>query len=212
MSFLRANYQLLAGLCGLLFLLLCRILWTGTLHFGFLIWNLFLAVLPLVFSYYAVRTQSRMRALLLSALWLLFFPNAAYLLTDLVHLKHHNSSLYWLDLALLFAAGAYGVTLGFLSLQMMEAAFTRNMSPPFRTAAVFGLLLLCGYGMYLGRVERWNSWDAVARPFDLLGIICYEARHPFRCREAWMMSGVFGSALQLLYLLPRKTGSDRRAA
>ena len=204
MSFYTAYRRVLAGLSALVLLVLVRMVWTGTLHFGFLVWNLFLALLPLVFSHYAARAGNNFRAGLLVALWLLFFPNAAYVLTDLVHLQHRCGALYWLDLALLFAAGAYGVTLGFLSLRVLEMRFGALLPSLLRAGITFSLLLLCGYGMYLGRVERWNSWDIFARPAALLADIGHEMRHPLRCREAWLMSGLFGIFLQILYLLPAR--------
>jgi uncharacterized membrane protein len=30
------------------------------------------------------------------------------------------------------------------------------------------LLLACSYGLYLGRVLRWNSWDLFVRPLDVI--------------------------------------------
>jgi hypothetical protein len=53
-------------------------------------------------------------------------------------------------------------------------------------------------------VERWNSWDVLFNTGDLLRTIAYEVRHPFRCMEVWAMSGIFGMALGLSYLILRR--------
>lgn len=101
----------------------------------------------------------------------------------------------------LFTAGAYGVGLGLLSLRRVEDWYGQWLKGPLKAGCTFLLLIACGYGMYLGRVERWNSWDVVAQPGSLLQDIWNDARHPWRSREAWMMTGVFAMGLQLFYLL-----------
>ena len=55
-----------------------------------MVWNLFLAWLPYLWSLWAVSIQRRQprrwwRLLLPATLRLLFFPNAPYLVTDLIH-------------------------------------------------------------------------------------------------------------------------------
>lgn len=208
-AFVRTYKNIFTGLALLLLLIGLRVVWTGTLRFAFLSWNLFLAVLPLLFSYLLGRARDRRVAFGLAALWLLFFPNAAYLLTDIVHLRRQDSPRYWLDLVLLFTAGAYGVYIGLRSLRQVEDWYGQWLKGPLKAILTFVLLLGCGYGMYLGRVERWNSWDVVAQPLSLLQDIYYDARHPWRSREAWLMTGVFAVGLQLLYLL-QGSQPDRR--
>ena len=78
-------------------LVLGRIAWTRNLHYGFLAWNLFLAWLPLLFAVlarerYADGTKRNWRFYGLAGAWLLFFPNAQYIFTDVTHLTSHYYS------------------------------------------------------------------------------------------------------------------------
>lgn len=171
------------------------------MHFAFLFWNIFLAVLPLYFSF-KVRQHSGKRIVYGFALpWLLFFPNAAYLFTDIVHLGSREDMTYWLDVMILFLAGIYGIAIGLLSLSNVERWYSRLVSLPMRIMITGALFLLCGYGIYLGRVERWNSWDILAQPSGLFEAMARHSRHPFRNRDVWAISSLFGAGLYLLYLL-----------
>jgi uncharacterized membrane protein len=44
---------------------------------------------------------------------------------------------------------------------------------------VVGSAALTGTGIYLGRFLRWNSWDVVHRPTELLATVADVVRHPF---------------------------------
>ena len=111
----------LYGSALLLAMLLCRILFTGHLTYTFLLWNLFLAFLPLcvaLLSYkYSFKTW---RLIIASLLWFVFFPNAPYLITDLYHLSHFKGVPAWYDALMLFTAATTGIALAFISLQLME--------------------------------------------------------------------------------------------
>src|SRR5262245_49330326 len=80
-----------------------RIIWTGNPRYALLVWNLFLAWLPLVFAMLACdRYQDESRRswgfLGLATSWLLFFPNAPYIFTDLIHLNGYFYPHFWVDL------------------------------------------------------------------------------------------------------------------
>lgn len=168
----------------------------GNLSFSFLVWNTFLALLPLAFAKAAVRTQRPgLRAGFVLA-WLLLFPNAAYLVTDIVHLRPTPGRAYWLDLVLLFGAGALGIALSLRSLIAVEQVFARFLPKPWLPLLTLAVLIASGYGIYLGRVERWNSWDALLRPLALLRDIFNDFRHPIRNRDAWALTALF-AAMQI---------------
>src|SRR5207253_3078863 len=132
--------------------------------------------------------------------WLLFFPNSAYLLTDIVHLHIRPGPGFWLDLVILFGAALYGVVLCIRSLQQMESWYSAILPLRMSRSLTALILFMSGYGIYLGRMERWNSWDLLFDTRDLLGSIAYELRHPIRCIEVWTLSMVFASSLGLAYL------------
>lgn len=194
MSFFKTYRWLLPSLLFTLTLLTVRMAATGSPVFIFLIWNLFLAGLPLLFSYGVQkhRAAKPLWAWLCGGLWLLFFPNALYITTDLFHLRERPPVPLWYDLLLLLSAAFNGALYGFLSLARMEGALRKLLGRRGMGPGIFGLLVLCGFGIYLGRYLRYNSWDVAANPLGL-GLDVWEiARHPRRWAEAWALSGVFG--------------------
>jgi uncharacterized membrane protein len=198
---LRTYSKLIAGLTLLVGLIAARMLWHSSLHFGFLLWNLFLAVLPLVASHLIRYTRGWMLTGLCAAFWMLFFPNSAYLLTDIVHLRVRGGAAFWLDVVILFGAGMCGIALAMYSLQQMEAWYSKRLPRIVAMGVTVMVLLGSGYGIYLGRVERWNSWDILFDTRDLISTIAYELRHPYRCMEVWLLSLVFASGLGLAYFM-----------
>jgi uncharacterized membrane protein len=145
------------------------ILWTKNLNYGLLIWNLFLAWLPLVFALLARDSlhsypDRTWRFFGLAGLWLLFFPNAPYIFTDLIHIWTSFRLQFWIDLTLILLCALTGLVLGFVSLYLMQSIvaqrFGRAMSWLFVTLATG----LGSFGIYLGRFLRFNSWDVILRP------------------------------------------------
>lgn len=166
--------QLLAiFLAFIMSMLLCRILYSGTLRFIFLLWNLFLAWLPFQLSVYFPDKKSAAHwyTWVLLAAWLLFFPNALYITTDLIHLQSKTTVPAWYDAILLFTAATMGLIMAFASLYRAELFFKRQFSRAGATKLVFACLFFGSFGVYLGRFLRWNSWDIVSHPFQLAGEI-----------------------------------------
>ena len=136
-----------------------------------LLWNLFLASVPLLWSSAFASAMRRGRGLLAGAcffLWLLFFPNAPYLLTDLLHLAPRPFVPLWFLLAMLLSCAGTGALLGYLSLMRVHCAVEEKWGQATGWVVVAASLLLCGFGIYLGRFLRWNSWDAFTKPVQLL--------------------------------------------
>lgn len=154
-------------------LLSIRILLTGHFRQLFLVWNLFLAWLPLCFALVAVgvahlQPQRRWLFCVVAVGWLLFFPNAPYILTDLVHLGSKAQGRYWADLVIILLFALTGLVLGFVSLFLMQRVLARRHGwiPGWLFAGVAALL--GGFGIYVGRFLRWNTWDVLFAPDDLL--------------------------------------------
>ncbi len=152
-----------------------RILFTGNLHYGFLVWNLFLAWLPLWFALlaedYFARNSNRAKPAgkfwVLSALWLLFLPNAFYIFTDLIHLTNRFHFNFWVDLSVILSCALTGLVLGFMSLFLMQALVVRRYGPLAGWGFVMLSAGLSSFGIYLGRFLRFNSWDVIAKPSQL---------------------------------------------
>jgi uncharacterized membrane protein len=58
--------------------------------------------------------------------WLLFFPNAPYIITDLKHLSHARGVPPWYDATLVFVAALLGLYMGLLSLRRVELQWRRR--------------------------------------------------------------------------------------
>ncbi len=180
-------------------LLIGRMVRTGSVMFLFIPWNLILAVVPLYISYHLVKTNSRIGAGVLMLLWLLFFPNAMYIITDLFHLVKREHVPLWYDLILLFSSAILGAIMGFLSVINVEQYLRRFINHRSIPWVILSFFLLCGYGVYLGRYLRWNSWDVIADPVSLMGDMLQDIIHPFRNKQCWMLTLFFGVWLQIMY-------------
>ncbi len=153
-------------------LVLARITWTGKFRYSFLAWNLFLAWLPLLFAMlaranYREGERSGWRFLGFSAAWLLFFPNAPYIFTDLIHLTSRSFVHFWVDLAVILSCAFTGLMLGLVSLYLMHSVATRMLGRAAGWCFVAGVAGLGSFGIYLGRFLRFNSWDIIAKPAEL---------------------------------------------
>jgi len=184
-------------------MLLIRIIHTDSVGYVFLWWNLFLALLP-VGAAYLFDSYVRKRGLysLLSFFflinWLLFFPNAPYLITDLIHLADDVSGVpLWYDALMLFSFAFTGVFSGFLSLVYVYRALKGAVRSSRLILFVPGICMLSGYGIYLGRELRWNSWDMFTRPHMVAGDIYSNISDP----AAWSMTVLFSVFLFLLWYI-----------
>jgi uncharacterized membrane protein len=166
----------LFGLCFAsavaVFLVFSRIAWTGNLRYAYLVWNLFLAWLPLLFALLARDTYREeggrnWRFCCLATAWLLFFPNAPYIFTDLIHLSTQYYAHFWVDLMLILPCALTGLVLGFLSLYLMHDIMARLAGQLAGWFFIATITALSGFGVYLGRFHRFNSWDVLTRPVQL---------------------------------------------
>lgn len=155
-------------------LVAARMAWTGQIRdYRFLFWNLFLAWLPLVFAILAAeahrdRPERNWAFRGLALAWFLFFPNAPYIFTDLIHLTATFHGRFWTDLVLILSCALTGLVLGFLSLFLMQNVVARSYGRAMSWLFVAAMAGLSGFGIYLGRFLRFNSWDVVFQPFALL--------------------------------------------
>ena len=184
-----------------------RVGFSGHITYRFLLWNLLLAVVPWGLGGWLRWADARRwpAAALVPGLagWLVFFPNAPYVLTDLLHLAPKPGVPLWYDLALLLSCAGTALALGYLSLLDVHAVLTRRLGWAGGWAVVVGCLLLSGLGIYLGRYLRWNSWDVLTQP----GMMVYELAHrvmfPGQHPRTWGVTGLFGGILTLGYALLR---------
>ncbi len=182
-------------------LILFRMHYTDSIVFGFLLWNLFLAWLPLLFAWFALRSapRSRLLALFSAAAWLAFLPNAPYLITDIAHMRPLDDIPYFYDVVMFFSLALTGLALGFASLAwMQETIWTKLGVWPARAFAA-GVIALASFGVYIGRFLRWNSWDILINPGPLFLEIARIVHHPLAHRSIWAHVALLTVALLFAY-------------
>ncbi|MGA7615236.1 MAG: DUF1361 domain-containing protein [Thermoanaerobaculia bacterium] len=210
-------YSILLLWCGVL--LIFRIWRTHTLQYGFLAWNLFLAAVPLIASSLLLAAWRRRTPPVVQvawfAIWLLFLPNAPYILTDFIHLAPSPPMPLWYDIALLGSAAGTGMLFAFASTAAVQRVVTDESNPATGWAVVVLAFLLSGFGIYLGRFLRWNSWDTLAHARALLEDAITPWTHPLEHPRVLGVTLIYGVGLTLGYaalhmILPRRSGRPER--
>ena len=180
--------------------------------FGGLIWNLFLAWIPFglaIFVYDRHRTGARTATLLpFGALWLLFLPNAPYIVTDFKHLEETGGAPLWFDVVVIAAPAWTGMLLGFLSLYLVQAVVRELVGRAVGWVVAIGALGLASFGVYLGRVQRWNSWDLLTDP-SLLAQLDVVLVDPRALAMTILLSGFLTLSYLVLYAFMTLDLQDR---
>jgi uncharacterized membrane protein len=186
-------------------LLIIRLFYTGTAMYFFYPWNLFLALVPVFFSGLLLKQRAlNYKSILLLALWLLFLPNAPYLVTDIFHFEERPPVPVWFDLMLVVSGAWNGILLCMISLFRVER-FLKTVCTPKLTGKIMPLIIfLCGYGVYIGRYLRYNSWDVVTEPVGILRTSTHHIHHPFQNLNVWLFTFVFASFLGIIYFTIKK--------
>ena len=176
----------------LLFIVTVKV--SNSFFFLILIWNLFLAVLPLIISTFLIRLKklNNIGFAFTFCIWLLLLPNAPYIITDLIHLKISDPHMLWLD-ALLIASFAFnGLMLFYFSINDMKTLMSRFINKKWINYTVIAIIFSTSFGVYLGRFLRHNSWEVLSNPkyllLDIVNIITY----PLVNQEAWLFTILFG--------------------
>ena len=143
-----------------------RVRISGTLQYLYLPYNISLALIPLVLGAIATHISRRALAVAVLAVWLLFFPNAPYLLTDLIHLRPRTDAPFWFDWAYLVSCAGTGLLIALVSLHQIYAWLHAWLGRIRAELCLLVILALTGFGIYLGRFPRWNTWDIAAQPLS----------------------------------------------
>jgi uncharacterized membrane protein len=184
--------------------LLARWVYADSDAYRFLLWNLFLAWIPLVAALAVYDGRRRgaglLRQLPLAAVWFAFLPNAPYLLTDYVHLGSRADAPLWFDIVLFGSFAWTGMLLGFLSIFVMQAIVRSAAGPVWSWVLVATSLAASSFGIYLGRSLGWNSWDFVVRPGALLQDIWERLIDPLAYPRGVGMTLALTAVLSMGYL------------
>ncbi|SHI19726.1 Uncharacterized membrane protein [Sporobacter termitidis DSM 10068] len=181
---MKQSVYLFLCLCGYLAISIGLVVYSGNISFLFFVWNVFLAFLPFLFSRMlktCVTKQPRRRAVafLLAFLWFVFFPNAPYMITDLIYVSGpfysyagknviYSTDIYsWVHLVYIGLGAVFSALMGLRSMYEVHMLLNRRLGRMIGAFLIAGTCLLSGFAIYVGRILRFNSWD-VLRPFSML--------------------------------------------
>jgi uncharacterized membrane protein len=198
-------------------LLIVRYIYSPSDDYLFYPWNTFLAAIPYVISTQVLRLPKlNWLAFVALASWLLFFPNAPYIITDIFHYELRLPVPYWYDLILVISGAWNGLILGMASLMNIERFLARHLKPGWVLFCELASLLLCSYGIFIGRFLRFNSWDIVSSPKTLVYQSAHHILIPQNYAKLWVFTILFAILLGLIYFtlknLPKmiQTANDRQ--
>ena len=166
-------------------------------------WNLLLSWIPLLIAFFTKTLSKRLGPLpitvgILSIVWLAFFPNAPYMITDLVHLSvNYYSDRTWHDTIMLFYYAQISLINGLVSLYWFHGTWNRTYSKRTGTILLFLSFPLGGLGVFLGRILRLNSWDFFHKPGQFF-LNIFENLYD---RTALLLIVEFGMLLGTLYFV-----------
>jgi uncharacterized membrane protein len=192
-------------LCITLFLI--RVFFSGRfLEYRNLTWNLALAWIPytLSFSIAAVYTVFRRGWWLVvpgpSIIWLLFLPNAPYIVTDFWHLTYRPPIPFWFDIGFVACFAFTGCLLAVVSLHTMQGLIKTKLGPLAGWVFVLFSLVVSGLGIYLGRFGRFNSWDILLNPKAILRSLALPILDPLDNLRFIGFTLLFSTILLVFYL------------
>ena len=177
-----------------------------TRGYVFLVKNLFLAWVPYFLSLAAVwlhraRPTARLRATALWLAWLVMFPNAPYIFTDLIHWRTRYEMAWWFDLGLVLMFSLAGCFAGIVSLRIMHELVRRRAGDVSGWLFVTVVALLSGFGVYLGRFQRWNSWDLLTHPHQLAWNTLWGLTSPYAQGRSFGVTLMFGAMTLATYVM-----------
>ena len=137
-----------------------------------------------------------------ATLWNL--SNAPYLVTDLFHFEQRPPVPYWYDLMIVISGAWNGAALGITSLLQVEKFLAKHIKVKWRMPSTIALIILCSYGIYLGRYKRYNSWNIVTKPEDIAHTMLSHITEPWEHMQAWMFTVSFAILLNIIYFTVKK--------
>ncbi|WP_299275311.1 DUF1361 domain-containing protein [uncultured Psychroserpens sp.] len=180
-------------------LLMIRMKMHQSFYLLFLVWNLFLAIIPYAITIGLISTPktNKLVFVIWFSIWLLFLPNAPYIVTDLLHLINSKSHLMWLDILVILSFAFNGLILFFLSLSDMEKHIKQYVPSRYIFPLMLSIFGLTAFGIYLGRFLRYNSWEIINEPLQIFSDIFRIILEPNT--EAWIFTLTFASFLAISY-------------
>jgi uncharacterized membrane protein len=183
-----------------------RIIYSGTYNYLNLIWNLFLAWLPyifsvLVYSTYRINPKRWWLILFLGFFWLVLFPNAPYIVTDFYYLDFRPPIPLWFDISLIAIFAFTGCFLTIASLRSIHVIIERFLGKIIGWEFALFALGLAILGVYLARFGHYNSLDILLKPKTMLNELLINLLNPLNNLSFIGFTLMFTSILSVFYLM-----------
>jgi len=177
-----------------------RVMYTGEFYVPYFISNALFRKIEWI--------ESTPKFIMIFIAWLLFIPNSFYIITDLIHLEPRYVVPLWYDLALILSFVWNGLLLGILSVRQMEKILEIKWGRKSEMFFVYPVMLLNALGVYIGRYLRFNSWDVITNPFQLIQEIFLLLIHPLQNRFDWSMIICYSLFMTLIYITMKRLGKS----
>jgi len=106
---------------------------------------------------------------------------------------------YWFDLLICISAVWNGLILGLISLIQVEQFLSKHLRFIIVKTVILSSFILCGYGVYVGRYLRFNSWDLLTDIDGLFDASLQRVLHPFHHTSTWSFTFLFAAMMALIY-------------
>jgi uncharacterized membrane protein len=177
-----------------------------SLQFDYLLWNLFLSWIPLIFTLMLLRSlKTRLWSdwlpLGITIAWLLLLPNSFYMISDYLHVQQVAPNELVYDVVMFTAFIITSILLGFVSLYLIHRELRKRLVSRRANSVIAAVLLLCSYAIYLGRDLRWNSWSILTNPAGVLFDVSDHLIHPLESGQMYLVTVSFFVLLGSIYLV-----------
>jgi uncharacterized membrane protein len=185
-------------------LFLIRVIGTDNFNYWFMIWNLFLAWLPVLFVFLLryrlpITRWMSWQNIVLTLLWLIFLPNSFYMVTDFIHLQNTGEILKLYDVAMMMSFVLNGLILGYIGVYVMHHELLKRIKERWAHLIIGLVILSCGFAIYLGRYLRWNTWDVLLNPAALLFDISERIIHPALHADTFIITATYFVLIASIY-------------
>jgi uncharacterized membrane protein len=176
---------------------------------SYLLVNLILAWIPFGLALWlkqclSHKLWSSWEALGVSVLWLIFLPNAFYMISDFIHLTDIDIQQLLFNTVMFTSFIYIGVLLGFTSLYFVQQELVRRFSARTTTTMLGLLLFICSFAIYIGRDLRWNTWNVFTDPAGILFEVSARLLHPSQYPQVLLVVLPFFALLISMYFVAWK--------
>lgn len=141
-------------------------------NLSWMAYNICLAIIPMVFGWFAYKTQSNLLRIFYVIIWFLFIPNTIYMLTDIEHLapqfiSSQNTGVHIgliVEYFVLLFLGIITFILGMFPIEKLMLELKNKYKIAETDFILIVINFIIAFGVVIGRIQRTNSWDVALNP------------------------------------------------